>query len=91
MTAQLYLFAARPASKKSPFVVKVHLHEPCSKCGCKIGVIGHGCGPHPAELRCSRRIKHQRWLSERERQIAIRVASSPQAPDVILLWPRGRK
>jgi hypothetical protein len=91
MTAQIYLFGARAAPKNSPLGIKVHLHEPCIKCGCKVGVIGPGCGPHPAELRCSRCIKHQRWLSERERQIAIRVARSPHAPDVIMLPQRNRE
>jgi hypothetical protein len=89
MSAQLFLFGARGKPQGSPLGVKVHLHVPCPKCGNRVGMIGHGAGPHPAELRCARCIAHSRWLSERERQIAIRVSSSPHAPDVILLPPLG--
>jgi hypothetical protein len=88
MSAQLFLFGARGRPKGSPLGVKVHLHTPCTRCGSKVGAIGVGRGPHPAELCCSNCIAHQRWLSERERQIAIRVAASPHAPEIILLPPR---
>jgi hypothetical protein len=90
MSAQLYLFGAHGKPKASPLGIKVHLHMPCRHCGNKVGAIGIGSGPHPAELRCHRCIGHVRWLSEREREVAIRVASSPHAPDVILLPQRGQ-
>jgi hypothetical protein len=89
MTAQILLFGARTTPRNSPIGIKVHLQEPCIKCGGNIGVIGPGCGPHAAELRCTNCVWHVRWLSERERQLAVRVAGSPHAPDVILLPARG--
>jgi hypothetical protein len=89
MSTQLFLFAAHRRPIGSPLGIKVHLHGPCTKCGSSVGMIGPGCGPHAAEVRCARCIAHQRWLSERERSIAIRVANSPHAPEVILLPPRG--
>ena len=89
MSAQLFLFGARGRPKGSPLGIKVHLHTSCTRCGSKIGAIGPGNGPHPAELRCSNCIAHVRWLSERERAFAIRVSASPHAPEVILLPLRG--
>jgi hypothetical protein len=91
MSAQLFLFGARGRPKGSALGIKVHLHTPCPRCGSKVGAIGQGSGPHPAELRCLNCIAHVRWLSERERQIAIEVSASPHAPEVILLPPRGEK
>jgi len=85
MSAQLFLFDlyTEPAAK-------VRLHRPCEKCDGRIGMVGPGKGPHAGELRCQRCLTHSRWITERERQIIKRVSSSPHAPEVILLPPRGQ-
>jgi hypothetical protein len=87
LSAQLHLFAAH--SPQKPLGIKIRWLRPCVKCGSTVGATGPGKGPHVAELRCVRCGAHYRWLSERERRIAIRRALSPHAPEVIVLPPRG--
>jgi hypothetical protein len=85
MSAQLFLLEAHRHDLPG---VKIYLRQRC-KCGSSIGIIGRGSGPHAAEVRCQHCIAHRRWLSKIEHSIAARIASSPYAPPVILLPPRG--
>jgi hypothetical protein len=82
MGAQLHLFGAHGPQRALGF--QVHLPKPC-KCGSTIGVLGPGKAMHAAEIRCSNCVGFIQWLSWRARDISIRAAKSPHAPEILAL------
>jgi hypothetical protein len=83
---QADLFGALEAPSTSPIVgLRVELPRACRACGSSIGVIGSGCGPHAARVRCYKCNTFCQWLSIREAIFIEEVARKFGRPQVIAL------